>query len=137
MRQLVIGMVAAAWLGDAGLAADVPKTDVVVTSRDGITLKGTYFSAGRPGFHVLTFDNRGAGDSQRGRETPATIAGDADAAYSWLAWQQGVDKSRIAAGGSSCGVGSAANLAAARPEIKALVLISGRAGRRRSTRGRR
>jgi dienelactone hydrolase len=73
---------------------------------------------------VLTFDNRGVGESERGREAPNAIAGDADAAYSWLAWQRGVDTMRMAAGGSSCGVASAANLIVAHPEIKALVLMS-------------
>lgn len=79
------------------------------------------------GFHVLTFDNRGTGESQRGREAPNTIAGDADAAFSWLAWQGGVDKARMAAGGSSCGVGTAASLLTMHP-LKALVLISGGVG---------
>jgi 5-(carboxyamino)imidazole ribonucleotide mutase len=93
---------------------------VAITSRDGVQLKGTYFSPGQPGpgivlfhqcdgngrrswgawprdlaaagFHVLTFDNRGVGDSQRGRESAATLSGDADAVYSWLASQPGVDK---------------------------------------------
>jgi dienelactone hydrolase len=148
MRRLVLALM----LSGAGAAAGVPEMDVVITSRDGIKLKGTYFSPGRPGpgvvlfhqcdgggrhswdglardlstagFHVLTFDNRGAGESQRGRESAASIAGDADAAYSWLAWQEGVDKSRISAGGSSCGVGSAANLVTMHP-LRALVRISG------------
>jgi dienelactone hydrolase len=135
-----------------GAAAPTVVDHVVITSRDGVRLKGTYFSPGQAGpgivlfhqcdgrgreswgglprdlaaagFHVLTFDNRGAGESQRGREAPNTIAGDADAAYSWLAWQQGVDKTRMAAGGSSCGVGSAASLLTMHP-LRALVLISG------------
>jgi dienelactone hydrolase len=128
---------------------------VVITSRDGVQLKGTYFSPGQPGpgivlfhqcdghgrgswgtwprdlaaagFHVLTFDNRGVGDSQRGRESAAALIGDADAAYSWLAWQPGVDKTRMAAGGSSCGGGTAANLLSTHP-LRALVLISGGVG---------
>jgi dienelactone hydrolase len=128
---------------------------VVITSRDGVQLKGTYFSPGQPGpgivlfhqcdgngrrswgawprdlaaagFHVLTFDNRGVGDSQRGRESAATLSGDADAVYSWLASQPGVDKTRMAAGGSSCGVGTAANLLATHA-LRALVLISGGVG---------
>lgn len=78
------------------------------------------------GFHVLTFDSRGVGESGRGRETPTAIDGDNEAAYSWLAWQKDVDKQRMAAGGASCGVARATNLAVAHPQIKALVLLSGR-----------
>ena len=153
MRLLVLAFVLLTFTG--GAAAPTVVDHVVITSRDGIRLKGTYFSPGQAGpgvvlfhqcdgggreswgalprdlaaagFHVLTFDNRGAGESQRGREAPNTIAGDADAAYSWLAWQQGVDKARMAAGGSSCGVGSAANLVTTHP-LRALVLIPGGVG---------
>src|SRR5262245_64679893 len=126
---------------------------VVITSRDGVKLKGTYFAPGVPGpgvvlfhqcdgsgrgswggfpgqlaaagFHVLTFDNRGTGESGRGREAAPNIVGDAESAYSWLAWQKDVDKTRMAAGGASCGVAQAANLALSHPQVRALVLLSG------------
>ena len=153
MGSAIGALIFVAALGSTAIA-DVAVVDhVLITSRDGVALKGTYFSPSRPGpgivlfhqcdgsgreswgtfprdlaaigFHVLTFDNRGTGESARGRQAPHTVAGDADAAYSWLAWQQGVDRSRMAAGGSSCGVGSATNLAIAHPELRALVLISG------------
>jgi dienelactone hydrolase len=152
MKQLMLA--ALVLTGIEKVAADpVPKMDVVITSRDGVKLKGTYFSPGGPGpgivlfhqcdgssrgswggfpgqlaaagFHVLTFDNRGTGESGRGREAAANIIGDAEAAYSWLAWQRDVDRQRMSAGGASCGVAQAANLAAGHPQIKALVLLSG------------
>jgi len=151
MRLLAVAFIAATAIGGAPAVVD----GVVITSRDGVQLKGTYFSPGQPGpgivlfhqcdgngrrswgawprdlaaagFHVLTFDNRGVGDSQRGRESAATLSGDADAVYSWLASQPGVDKTRMAAGGSSCGVGTAANLLATHA-LRARVLISGGVG---------
>jgi len=151
MRLLAVAFIAATAIGGAPAVVD----GVAITSRDGVQLKGTYFSPGQPGpgivlfhqcdgngrrswgawprdlaaagFHVLTFDNRGVGDSQRGRESAATLSGDADAVYSWLASQPGVDKTRMAAGGSSCGVGTAANLLATHA-LRARVLISGGVG---------
>ena len=152
MKQLVLAAVLLAPIGGPTEPASI-MNGVVITSRDGVKLKGTYFAPGRPGpgivlfhqcdgssrgswggfpgqlaavgFHVLTFDNRGTGESGRGREAAANIVGDAEAAYSWLVWQKDVDKSRMAAGGASCGVAQAANLAAGHPQIKALVLLSG------------
>jgi dienelactone hydrolase len=53
--------------------------------------------------------------------------GDVDAAYAYLVAQKGVDKSRIAAGGASCGVTQSSDLATRRHEIKALMLLSGTA----------
>ena len=153
MRRLIGALVLVAAARSATIAAVTVIDHVVITSRDGVALKGTYFSPGRPGpgivlfhqcdgsgreswgsfarelaaagFHVLTFDNRGTGESARGRQAPNTVAGDADAAYSWLAWQNGVDKSRLAAGGSSCGVAHATNLTLMHSDLRALVLISG------------
>ncbi|MBZ5609698.1 MAG: alpha/beta hydrolase [Acidobacteriia bacterium] len=141
--------------------ADVQKKDVDIKAPDGVNLKGTYFSPGRPGpavlllhqcnmdrhawdalaadfaragIQVLTFDFRGFGESGGERLTdPAARRaiqqekwpGDIDAAYAYLLSQKGVDKSRIAAGGASCGVAQSSNLAARHQEIKALVLLSG------------
>jgi dienelactone hydrolase len=51
--------------------------------------------------------------------------GDVDAAYAYLTEQKGVDKTRIAAGGASCGVTQSSNLATRHHEIKALMLLSG------------
>jgi dienelactone hydrolase len=50
---------------------------------------------------------------------------DADAALATLEAQPGVDKNRIAAGGASCGVDFAVQLARRSGRIKALVLLSG------------
>lgn len=50
-----------------------------------------------------------------------------DAAYAYLVAQSGVDTSRLAAGGASCGVTQSSDLAARRHEIKALMLLSGSA----------
>lgn len=147
-----------------GLPAEVQKHDVDIKAADGLRLKGTYFSPGRRGpailllhqcnmdrhawdglandlaaggFHVLTLDYRGYGDSKgEGFATPeqgrAALRekwpGDVDAAYAYLTEQKGVDKARIAAGGASCGVGQSSGLAARHHEIKALMLLSGGAG---------
>ena len=131
-----------------------PAHDVDIIASDGVVLKGSYFSPGTPGpgilllhqcnmdrhawdtltpdlvsagFHVLTFDQRGFGETP-GKGGPADAekaAGDADAAYTFLLSKQDVDKNRIAAGGASCGVTYSSALASRHPEIKALLLISG------------
>src|ERR1700676_1894887 len=80
----------------AGLSAEVQKKDVDIKAPDGVSLKGTYFSAGRPGpamlllhqcnmdrhawdglaedlasngFQVLTIDFRGFGESGGSQST--------------------------------------------------------------------
>ena len=50
---------------------------------------------------------------------------DFDAAFAWLVAQPGVDKSRIGAGGGSCGVNNAVKLASRHPEVRSLVLLAG------------
>jgi len=84
------------------------------------------------GIHVLTYDLRGFGESgarPSGREanqaSRANWAGDAEAAYAHLLNQPGVDGSRVAVAGASCGVALAANLATNNPEIQAVVALSG------------
>ncbi len=144
------------------LAADVHMKDVNIKAADGVNLKGTYFSAGRPGpamlllhqcnmdrhawdtlaadlanngFNVLTVDFRGFGDSGGSKSTdPETRAAerkkwpsDVDAAYAYLISQKGVDQTRIAVGGASCGVTQASDLAERRHEIRALLILSGQA----------
>ena len=160
MNRIALVALAAATFSVA-FAADVQKTDVDIKASDGVVLKASYFSAGRPGpamlllhqcnmdrhawdglaqdlaaagFHVLTMDYRGYGDSggerlkdpaQRRGVMQEKWPGDVDAAYAYLIAQKGVDKSRIAAGGASCGVTQSSDLAARRHEIKALMLLSG------------
>jgi len=50
---------------------------------------------------------------------------DFEAGYRFLISQPGVDKTRIAIGGGSCGVGNAIKLAEGHPDVKALVLLAG------------
>ena len=151
---------AAALTVSVAWAGEVQKKDVDLKAADGTELKGTYFSPGRSGpailllhqcnmdrhawdglaedlakagFHVLTFDFRGFGDSG-GRTTDATVRrsvmnekwpGDVDTAYEYLISRNGVEKSQLAAGGASCGVTQAGDLATRHHEIKALLLLSG------------
>jgi dienelactone hydrolase len=87
------------------------------------------------GINALTIDNRGFGESGGPRqqdgspEVQRQIAekwpGDFDTAFAWLLSQPGVDKSRIGAGGGSCGVNNAVKLASRHPEIRSLVLLAG------------
>jgi dienelactone hydrolase len=163
MTKLLLMIAAMFTIATVGTAADVQKKDVALKTPDGVTLKGTYLSPGgsgpailllhqcnmdrhawdglagdlaKAGFHVLTFDFRGYGDSGGGKLTDADARrkeqqekwpGDVDAAYSYLLSQSGVDKSRVAVGGASCGVGQASALASRRHDIKALMLLSGNA----------
>ncbi len=133
---------------------EVQKKDVEIKAADGVTLKGNYFSAGRSGaamllmhqcnmdrhawdglaadlaaggISVLTFDTRGFGDSGGAKSERDKWASDVDAAYALLLAQKGVDPARIAVGGASCGVTLSSDLAARHPEIKALMILSGRA----------
>jgi dienelactone hydrolase len=131
-----------------------PAHDVDIIAPDGIVLKASYFSPGKAGpgmlllhqcnmdrhawdtltpdlvnagFHVLTVDQRGFGDTP-GTSGPADAQkapGDADAAYGYLLSKENVDKGRIGVGGASCGVTYSAGLASRHPEIKALLLLSG------------
>ena len=162
MRLLTLAAVATLTLS-LGWAADVQKKDVDIKAPDGTNLKASYFSPGRPGpamillhqcnmdrhawdglandlaaagFHVLTVDFRGFGESGGGRPTDAaerrTVIqekwpSDVDTAYAYLIAQKGVDKAHLAAGGASCGVTQSSDLAARHHEIKALMLLSGSA----------
>jgi dienelactone hydrolase len=84
------------------------------------------------GIHVLTLDYRGYGESggkpaddAERRVLAQKWPDDIDAAYAFLLSQKGVDKTRVAAGGASCGVTQSSNLAARHHEIRALMLLSG------------
>ena len=87
------------------------------------------------GISALTIDNRGFGESGGPRFDPGKPEvqrqlnekwpGDFDAAFAWLVAQPGVDKSRIGAGGGSCGVNNAVKLASRHPEVRSLVLLAG------------
>ena len=85
------------------------------------------------GVHVLTMDLRGFGESggagirEAGGFPPflQTASGDVDMAFDYLSKQDGVDSSRMAAGGASCGAMLTADLAARQDGVKALMLLSG------------
>jgi dienelactone hydrolase len=85
------------------------------------------------GVHVLTMDLRGFGESGGEGMRAAggfqtflqTSTADVDMAYEYLIGQEGVDGSRIAVGGASCGAMLTADLASRQPAIKALMLLSG------------
>lgn len=83
------------------------------------------------GLHVMTLDYRGYGESAE-RTTPANLGtiprkwpADVDAAFAVFLAQPGVDSTRVAAGGASCGVNQSVNLARRSGRIDALVLLSG------------
>lgn len=85
------------------------------------------------GFHVLAIDYRGYGESgprfantdERRKAMQEKWPGDVDTAFEYLLKQKGVDRSRVAAGGASCGVGQSSDLATRHHEIRALMLLSG------------
>jgi dienelactone hydrolase len=163
MRTFIVLMVTVLGMAGSAAGADVQKGDVDIKAADGVNLRGTYFSPGRPGpailllhqcnmdrhawdafandlaaagFHVLTFDWRGYGDSggerftdmaQRQPVMAQKWPGDVDTAFDYLLSRAGVDRARVAAGGASCGVAQSANFARRRPAVKALVELSGSA----------
>ena len=161
MKRFTTAVLATLTIAGIGASADSQKEDVDIKASDGISLKGTYFSAARPGpgilllhqcnmdrhawdglaadlasagFHVLTIDYRGYGESGGEHFTDMALRrpvmqqkwpGDVDTAYAYLMAQKGVDRSHLAVGGASCGVTQSSDLAARHHEIKALMLLSG------------
>jgi dienelactone hydrolase len=150
--------------------------NVDLKAADGVVLKASYSSPGKPGpgillfhqcsdngsrrlwdglvkdlvaagFHVMTFDNRGFGETggslplpppppppargSAGRGAPEIAGaspfppGDGDAALAYLLAQKDVDRTRLAVGGSSCGGADAADLAARQRDVRAVLLLSG------------
>ena len=87
------------------------------------------------GLNVLTFDFRGFGESagtpldKLSQQEIAQVfeekfPSDVDSAFQFLVSQPGVTRGAIGAGGASCGVNQAVQLARRHPEVKALVLLS-------------
>ena len=155
----------ALFLGGTLSASGAPATgkSVDLKASDGTKLAVSYYPAAKPGpgilllhqcnrdrsswnalaeqlatqgFHVLTLDYRGYGQSggtpyteltfpqqqEAGRKWP----GDVDVAYAYLRSQPGVRGDVIGAGGASCGVNQSIQLARRHPsEVKSLVLLSG------------
>jgi dienelactone hydrolase len=92
------------------------------------------------GISVLTLDYRGYGDSEgkAPKDLPPAEGAkvlnekwpaDVDVAFSYLMSQPGVDARVAGAGGASCGVNLAIQLAIRHSEVKSLVLLSGNADR--------
>ena len=136
---------------------------VDLTAADGTKLKATFFPAARPGpgvlllhqcnrqrkvwddlarqlsaagINVLTFDQRGYGESggdpydkltpqQAGAIERDKRPGDNELAFQYLLSQPGVDRNVIGVGGASCGLTYSVELARLHPEVKSLLLLSG------------
>ncbi len=88
----------------------------------------------REGFNVLVPDSRGFGESRNEQYQDfhsqmsliePKVPQDIEALYKFLSSRKEVDKTRIGLAGASCGVRRAIRLAANRPEIRALIFISG------------
>jgi dienelactone hydrolase len=143
-------------------AEPVAGTPVTLEAADGTKLAATYYAGDHPGpgilllhqcnkdrsswndvaqslakegYHVLTLDYRGFGESGGKRFTelkPAettkmmneTFPADIDVAYAYLRSQAGV-QGVMGAGGASCGVNQSIQLSRRHPEVKSLVLLSG------------
>lgn len=139
--------------------------EVDIVTEDNVTLKGTYYSADttapgilllhmcvddtdrdswsnladmlvKRGFHVLSFDFRGYGQSEGDwpefETMPefieicrGTIMKDVEASIEYLRSQDGVSKDRIGIAGASCGVFMGIEACMNHPEIRALALLSG------------
>ncbi len=143
-------------------SAQTGPRDVDLKASDEIMLKATYYPAAKPGpgimllhqcnrdrkswtelaaklsgegFHVLTLDYRGYGESggdrfldlpaDRRAAEQAKWTGDTDLAFAYLVGQPGVDRLRIGAAGASCGVNQSIQLALRHPAVKSLALLSG------------
>ncbi len=146
-------------------SAETLSHDVNIVTEDNLTLRGTLYSANRPGpgilllhmcipdagrgtwsslanmlakegFHILTFDFRGYGQSEG--EWPdfetmpefievcrTTIMKDVEAAYEYLSSQVGVSQDRMGIAGASCGVFMGIQTGLNHPEVRALALLSG------------
>ena len=142
-----------------GLAAT---STLEVTAHDGVKLKATHYSPGKPGpgvlllhmcnsdrsawsglgrllaargIHALALDYRGYGASGGPRDAQGEAARrqraedwprDFDAALEALRSRPGVDGQRLGAGGGSCGVNNAVQLARRHPgEVQVLALLAG------------
>jgi pimeloyl-ACP methyl ester carboxylesterase len=103
-------------------------------NRDRTSWTGVAKAAASRGFHVLALDFRGFGESggprfenfqQQQGTVEADWPRDVDVAFAWLSGQSGVDRTRIAAAGASCGVNQSVLLARRHPEVRTVVLLSG------------
>jgi dienelactone hydrolase len=152
----------------AAAAETAPPRRVDLNAPDGTPLAATYYQAAKPGpgilllhqcnsdrsswdalatqlsgkgFHVLTLDYRGYGQSggtfyqkltgaERFRMTTEKWPGDVDTALAFLRSMPVVEGNNIGAGGASCGVNQSIQLSRRHPEqVKSLVLLSGNTDR--------
>ncbi|MGH9816612.1 MAG: alpha/beta fold hydrolase, partial [Candidatus Acidiferrales bacterium] len=141
--------------------------DIDLTAQDGTKLKATYYAAAKPGpgimllhqcnregrgtwtnlaaqlaargFHVMTLDYRGYGESggerapnitpqERRRWVNETWPADIDIAFDALLKQPGVNREFIAAAGASCGAGQSIQFARRHSNVKTIALLSGGTG---------
>jgi dienelactone hydrolase len=150
-RRLAVAVISPVLLLAQAAAAQVESTPLDVPVPDGTVLKATYYSPGKPGpgvlllhqcnmnrkawvglgaamanagLHVLAVDYRGYGTSPKATGN-YDRSGDIDASFAALRARTGVDPGRLAAGGASCGVENAVQVARRSGQIKALVLLSG------------
>jgi dienelactone hydrolase len=169
MRQAFAALILLAAALQSAAGEPVAGTPASIPAPDGTKLAATYYAGDKPGpgvlllhqcnkdrsswntlaeklardgFHVLTVDYRGYGesggkrhldlpDNERVRVTNEVWPGDVDAAFAYLRAQPGVQQV-YGAGGASCGVNQSIQLSRRHPEVKSLVLLSGntdRAGR--------
>ena len=143
-------------------ASAVTGTSVDLEATDGTKLAATYYAGEKPGpgilllhqcnkdrsswnglaeslakdgFHVLTMDYRGFGESggkrfaeltpeEAAKMTNDVFPADIDVAYAYLRARPGV-QGVMGAGGASCGVNQSIQLSRRHPEVKSLVLLSG------------
>src|SRR6266849_4454054 len=137
------------------LRIDLWPGPMYTSTRSLYSLKGTYFAAGKPGpgvlllhqcnrqrkvwddlaarlatagFHVMTVDLRGYGDSSGtpvDKLSPEEIRvvfsekmpTDVETAYQYLVSQPGVSRDAVAVGGASCGVNQSVHVAANHPVL--------------------
>ena len=96
-------------------------------NKDRSSWRGLAEGLARAGFHVLTMDYRGYGesggkrhldlpDNERTRVTTEVWPGDVDAAFAYLRAQPGVQQV-YGAGGASCGVDQSIQLSRRHPEV--------------------
>lgn len=104
-------------------------------NRDRSSWDGLATQMAAAGIHVATLDYRGYGESggerfldmspEKQNAELAKWPADIEVAYQYLLGRPGVDKTRLGAGGASCGVANAIHVAHHHPEVNTLVLLSG------------
>ncbi len=140
--------------------------DIDLSAQDGTKLKATYYAAAKPGpgimlfhqctrdrtawtnfatqlaakgFHVMTLDYRGYGQSggerapnitaqERQRWVREVWPADIDIAFGALLKQPGVNREYIGAAGASCGAGQSIQFARRHSNVKTIALLSGGTG---------